>query len=100
MDKLAEEAVAYCQESNISNPSEMLRVNQNKFVKGRNLEVQRVNEVSEGMTQYILVDRKSILETAFEELKEVALLDLWKLYKSIFMGRYANTTFSYFDIWF
>lgn len=38
MDKLAEEAVAYCQENNISNPSEILRVIQNKFVKGRNLQ--------------------------------------------------------------
>lgn len=86
MDKLAEEAVAYCQENDISNPSEILRVIQNKFVKGRNLEVQRVDEVSEGMTQYILVDRKSILETAFEELKEVALSDLRKTLQVDFYG--------------
>lgn len=86
MDKLAEEAVAYCQENNISNPSEILRVIQNKFVKGRNLEVQRVEEVSEGMTQYILVNRKSILETAFEELKEVALSDLQKTLQVDFYG--------------
>ena len=51
---------------------------QSKFVKGRNLEVQRADEVSEGMTQYILVDRKNILETAFEKLKEVSIRDLQK----------------------
>ena len=88
MDKLAEKAVNYCQENNISNPSEILRLRviQNKFVSGRNLEVQRVDEVSEGMTQYILVDRKSILQTAFEELNEVALSDLQKTLQVDFYG--------------
>ena len=86
MDKLAEEAVAYCQENDISNPSEILRVIQNKFVKGRNLEVERVDAVSEGMTQYILVDRNSIIVTAFEELKEVALMDLRKTLQVDFYG--------------
>ena len=86
MDKLAEEAVAYYQENDIPNPSEILRVIQNKFVKGRNLEVQRVDEVSEGMTQYILVNRKSVLVTTFEELKEVALTDLRKTLQVDFYG--------------
>ena len=36
------------------------------------------------MTQYILVDRKSTLMTAFEELKEVSLTELRK--NGIFMG--------------
>ena len=81
----------------ISNPSEILRVIQNKSVKGRNLEVQRVDEVSEGMTQYILVHRKSILETAFEELKEFALTDLQKSLRVDFYGEVVNTTFNYFD---
>lgn len=57
--------------------------------------MQRVDEVSEGMTQYILVERESILLTAFEEVKEVALTDLRKLYKWIFMGRFVCTTFHY-----
>lgn len=86
MEKLAEEAVAYCQENDISNPSEILRVIQNKFVKGRNLEVQSVHEVSEGMTLHILVDRSSILVTTFEELKEVALTDLRKTLQVDFYG--------------
>ena len=98
MDKLAEEAVAYCQENDISNPSEILRVIQNKFVKGRNLEVERVDAVSEGMTQYILVDRNSIIVTAFEELKEVALMDLRKTLQVDFYGEvcvYYIQLFSY-----
>ena len=86
MDKLAEEAVTYCQENNISNPSEILRVIQNKFVRGKNLDVQRVDEVSEGMTQHILVDRKSILQTAFGKLNEVALSDLRKPLQVDFYG--------------
>lgn len=90
MDKLAEEAVAYCQENDISNPSEILRVIQNKFVKGRNLEVERVGAVSEGMTQYILVDRNSFLVKAFEELKEVALMDLRKTLQVDFYGEEAD----------
>ncbi|PFX14012.1 hypothetical protein AWC38_SpisGene21869 [Stylophora pistillata] len=90
MDKLAEEAVAYCQENNISNPSEILRVIQNKFVKGRNLKVQGVDEVSQGMAQYNLVDRTSILVTAFEELKDVALTDLRKTLQVDFYGEEAQ----------
>ena len=46
--------------------------------------MQRVNRVSGRMTQYILVDRKSTLMTAFEELKEVSLTELRK--NGIFMG--------------
>ena len=42
--------------------------------------------MSEGMTQYILVDRKSILQTAFEELNEVALSDLQKTLQVDFYG--------------
>ena len=42
--------------------------------------------MSEGMTQYILVDRKSILVTAFEELKEVALPDLRNTLQADFYG--------------
>ena len=86
MDKLAEEAVTYCQENNISNPSEILRVIQNKFSQRKNLEVQRVDEVSEGMTRHILVDRKSILQTAFGELNEVALSNLRKTLQVDFYG--------------
>ena len=48
--------------------------------------MQRVDEVSEGMTQYILVDRNSILETSFEELKEVTLTDLRKTLQVEFYG--------------
>ena len=49
-----------------------------KQVFQRKKSVQRVNRVSGRMTQYILVDRKSTLVTAFEELKEVSLTELRK----------------------
>lgn len=49
-----------------------------KQVFQRKKSVQRVNRVSGRMTQYILVDRKSTLMTAFEELKEVSLTELRK----------------------
>jgi len=96
MDKLAEEAVVYCLENDISNPSEILRAIQNKFVIGRNLEVQRVDEVSEGLTRYILVDRKSLLITAFDEIQEIALPDLRLTLEVDFYGEVCRSFFILF----
>lgn len=95
MDKLAQEAVEFCKDKDIYNPTEILRVMQNKFVLGRNLEVQSVSDVSEGMTQYILVDRENLLHTAFEELKVVPIEDLRKTLQVDFYGevKYINNGF-------
>ena len=93
MDKMAEEVVAYCVASDISDPCEILRVVQDKFVKGRDLEIQNVDEGLEGSTQYISVDRGRVLQTAFEEIKGVALADLRKTLQVVFYGEVCNAKF-------
>lgn len=46
------------------------------MVTGRDLEVEQITESLDGQTNYILVDRKSILETAIDKIK--TLTDLRK----------------------
>ena len=38
------------------------------MVTGRALEVERVDEVSGGETNFIMVDRHNLMETAFDEI--------------------------------
>ena len=56
----------------IMEPTEMLRYLQKKIVSGRPLEVTNSSSILEGETNFITVDRHNILETTFEELKQVA----------------------------
>ena len=49
----------------------MLRYLQKKIVKGRPLDIIDLSAVLEGDVNYITVDRENILETTFEELKNV-----------------------------
>jgi len=55
----------------ITDPTEMLRYLQKKIVKGRDLEVTDPSQTLEGDTNYITVDRDNIMETTFDELKEI-----------------------------
>ena len=57
--------------STIVEPTEMLRYLQKKIVKGRPLDIIDLSAVLEGDVNYITVDRENILETTFEELKNV-----------------------------
>ena len=57
--------------SMIVEPTEMLRYLQKKIVKGRPLDIIDLSAVLEGDVNYITVDRENILETTFEELKNV-----------------------------
>ena len=57
--------------SMIVEPKEMLRYLQKKIVKGRPLDIIDLSAVLEGDVNYITVDRENILETTFEELKNV-----------------------------
>ena len=58
--------------STITEPTEMLRYLQKKIVRGRPLEVTNHSVELEGGTNFITVDRENILQTTFEELKDVA----------------------------
>lgn len=87
IDQLVEEVVQKCKDGNFTEPTEILRVMQSNIVLGRNLEVENAHEeMKEGDTLHILVDRDNILETAFEELKIVNKDDLRKTLQVDFYG--------------
>ena len=58
--------------SSITEPAEMLRYLQKKIVKGRPLEINDTSVDLKGETNFITVDRDDILQTTFDELKNVA----------------------------
>ena len=41
------------------------------MVKGRPLDIEDITESNEGETNYIMVDRSNLLETAFDEVKAI-----------------------------
>ena len=68
IDEIVSDTVTYCQEHDAFNPVEILRCFQQKMVTGRALKVERVDEVSGGETNFIMVDRHNLMETAFDEI--------------------------------
>jgi hypothetical protein len=56
-------------EQDLSNPVEVLRFIQQQIVSGRALDVYSLEEIMEGETNYITVDRDQILESTFSELE-------------------------------
>ena len=58
-------------ERGLSDPVEILRLAQMEIVKGRPLEMTAQNDVIEGDTNYISVDRDNILLSTFEELSSI-----------------------------
>lgn len=73
IDVVIPKIVEHCQHSQISNnPVEILRYMQTQLVHGRALDVTNVAECETGATSYILVDRKEILETSFDEMEAIA----------------------------
>lgn len=68
MDEIVVDTVTYCQQYNVSTPVEILRCFQQKMVTGRALEVQAVDEVNEGGTNFIMIDRHNVIDTAFDEI--------------------------------
>ena len=57
---------------NITDPTEILKYLQKKVLVSRDLDVSNESSQLSGDTNYILVDRDSILKTTFEELKKIA----------------------------
>ena len=76
VESLVSRIVAYCRSQQVTDPVEILRYYQSQFVIGRDLDITNPNETCEGVTSYILVDRGNILETSFEEIKEISNLRL------------------------
>ena len=84
VNDLAEQIVTFCKEHDIINPVEILRHFQNVMVYVRPLRVENVSQVVQGVTNFILVDRFNIMETAFDEIK--SLTDLRKTLEVQFYG--------------
>ena len=68
---IAQEAVAYCKAESITNHVEILRYLQSVIVYGRPLEIQNIEELVEGETNYILVDRNNLLITLFDDISGI-----------------------------
>ncbi|XP_070550065.1 uncharacterized protein [Ptychodera flava] len=71
VNSIAQHTVEYCQQNNISDPVEVLRYYQSKLQKGRKLDMTSLETCEEGETNYILVDRSHLLETSFDEIREI-----------------------------
>lgn len=71
VNDVAEKIVAYCKENNVEDPVEILRYFQKVMVEGRALRIQDSGRTEEGDTNFIMVDRYHILETALEEVKSL-----------------------------
>ena len=66
--EVVDETVFFCRERNIHNPVEILRCFQQRMVTGRALEVESAIKASEGDTNFIMVDRHNLIDTAFVEI--------------------------------
>ena len=76
IETLVSNIATYCRSQQVTDPVEILRYYQSIFVRGRDLDITNPNETCEGVTSYILVDQGNILETSFDEIKEIANLRL------------------------
>lgn len=63
--------IKFCSEKKIEDPIEILKIAQDKIIKGRKLELESESGTIEGATNFILVDRENLLETAFVKIKEI-----------------------------
>ena len=72
--------VSYCKDH-----IESLRCFQQYFVKGRALDVVGEAQVNEGKTNFIIVDRQNLIETAFDEI--LALPEFRKTLEVQFYGK-------------
>ena len=66
--------IHYCMEHQVNDPVEILRYYQKEMVIGRSLEVSDVSCFDDGQTNFLMVDRKNIIDTAFEEIKSLSNL--------------------------
>ncbi len=69
LDEAIKKCIDYCQKRNIEAPVEILRVMQQSIVTGRKLEIENASECLEGKTNYILINRHDVLNSAMEEIE-------------------------------
>ena len=71
VDEVAEKTVQYCRKNNINDPVEILRCLQLYMVTGRALEVEFAHVEQSGETNFIMVDRQNLLQTALDEISSL-----------------------------
>lgn len=74
--KIVDECAEMCSSNASKDPVDILRLFQKKIVCGRDLELKDDSTTIEGETNFILVDRNDILETAFEDIDSITNLRL------------------------
>ncbi|XP_071149970.1 uncharacterized protein [Mytilus edulis] len=84
---IVSECVSHCTETGIKDPVDILRFFQSKMVYGRDLDIQDESSIIEGETNFILVDRSDILQSAFEDIE--AITDLRLTLEVQFLGEIA-----------
>ena len=62
----------YCSHNTIANPVEILRLAQICVIRGRALEVTRLDSENEEETNIIVINRYGVLNTAKEELEDLS----------------------------
>ena len=68
INSIIKEISDYCQDNKVSTTKEIVCLMQSKLVRGRSLEVESEDTCPEDATNYISVDRYSILQTGMEEV--------------------------------
>ena len=63
--------IQYCKEQDFNNPVEILKYLQEKLVQGRLLEIADASQCLNGETNFIMVDRSNLLNTATEEIQHL-----------------------------
>ena len=86
-DKI-EEVICEIKGKSLMDPVEILRLLQNRLLKGRQLDVIELTDGLDGQTNYICVDRQKILSTTFDEFKTIE--DFRLTFEVDFMGELAK----------
>lgn len=68
----------YCLTNSVTNPVEIIRKLQENIVTGRDLEIKDVAECLEGDTNFIVVERGNLMQTAMSELNANEEVELRK----------------------
>ena len=63
--------IQYCEEQDFNNPVEILKYLQENLVQGRSLEIADASQCIDGETNFIMVDRSNLLNTATEEIQHL-----------------------------
>ena len=98
VEEIVQMTVDYCSEKSISDPVEILRYYQSKIMMGRALEIKSLTQCDEKGTTVISVDRNSIMETGFNEIKHLDTSELRTTLEVDFFGEVILKNSEPFDL--